>query len=152
MGTSEITQHWTKVMVTLQYVVTKISYDKRHIKPYTHVTNVEDIIYENYVWLCQHLDYQLYTHVYILNIGTRYIIWSTWVNWHIFIACVYVRVFHRNVIFFIWTAPLNDQLLIYIYLWWSYEVHIPIIMGRGRGVAHWKMEHTQINNLFTIGI
>ena len=46
--------------------------------------------------------------------------------------------------------PLNNKLLIYEYLWYPYDVHIPTIMGGG-GVALWMTEHTHINNLCTGG-
>ena len=38
-----------------------------------------------------------------------------------------------------------NQLLIYEYLWETYEFHIPIIMGGS--VTRWTLEQTQINNI-----
>ena len=84
IGTFDITQCYTNGTVTLQYSAIKIRYNIGSTKPYTSDTNVEDFITEKDFDDFTSKLTLIYFCLYILKLGTRYIIISPLGPLHIF--------------------------------------------------------------------
>ena len=144
-----INKCWTNNKVLLQCGEIKVRYNIHHIKSYSSDINVEDIKPEKYVWWCQHMNYQLYTSVFILELGTKYIIVCAWRN------LTWTQIVRATWSFSRWSnslhmgcAPSNymkaiqvrgwfptkltfspPQWLYKSNLWYPYDVHIHLLMG-----------------------
>ena len=125
-----ITQCWANGMVTLQCGAIQIRYNIHHIYPHTSDEKFEDIKCWKIFMTIVNIWVPVLKLFFIFKLGTKCLIGCSWRPWHIFISVLHVD-FFMTLWFSSHELRLFYKSVIIIYIWYPYDVHIPLLMGGG---------------------